>query len=162
MIETYHLKKDIPIGIFGSSMGGYSALTYPLHSKYKFSCIDLNCPCCNMEYELFEHKQTSLTRSYFESAMADCEDFSAYIRKNSPLNRIADLPKIPYRFAVGLKDTTLVVSQHSDLMIERMLAAGHDVTRMDYPEVAHCNLPHADRIAEHKWLCEKMLEAANG
>ncbi|MBQ9133458.1 MAG: hypothetical protein IJX64_02880, partial [Clostridia bacterium] len=90
--------------------------------------------------------------------LEDTDDFAAYVRENSPVNMVEKLPKIPYRFAVGLKDMTLVVSQHSDLMIERMQAAGHDVTRVDYPNVAHCDLPHADRIAEHKWLCEKMLE----
>ena len=72
--------------------------------------------------------------------------------------KVEKLPKIPYLFAVGLKDLVLVPSQHSDLMIERMVAAGHTVERQDYPEVAHCNLPHRDRIAIHKWLCEKMLE----
>ena len=162
VIETYHLKKDIPIGIFGSSMGGYSALTYPLHSKYKFSCIDLNCPCCNMEYELFEHKQTSLTRSYFESAMADCEDFSAYIRKNSPLNRIADLPKIPYRFAIGLQDQTLLPEKHGLLMASKMEAVGFNITVMRYSEVGHCNLGADGFAAEHTWLCEKIKEKSNG
>ena len=66
--------------------------------------------------------------------------------------------KIPL-FAVGLKDTVLVPSMHSDLMIEKMLENGHEVERIDYPEVAHCNLLHRDRISVHKRLCEKILNS---
>lgn len=160
-MELYNVDKNVPIGLYGGSMGGYNTFHYAIKSKYKIVAADVLCPCCNMEYELYCNAN-SLFRSYFEAVMEDTEDFAAYVRDNSPVNMADKLPKIPYRFAVGLKDMTLVVSQHSDLMIERMQAAGHDVSRCDYPEVAHCNLPHLDRIAEHKWLCERMLEAANG
>lgn len=160
-IELYGISPDVPVGLYGGSMGGYNIFHYSIKSKYKIVAADLLCPCCNMEYELYCNENT-LFRTYFDSALEDTDDFETYVRENSPVNMVDKLPKIPYRFAVGLKDTALVVSQHSDLMIERMRAAGYDVTRVDYPEVAHCNLPHADRIEEHRWLCARMLEAANG
>lgn len=160
-IELYGLKKDLPIGIYGGSMGGHNAFQYAIKSKYRIVAEDLLCPCCNIEYELAFSTNT-IFRSYFESLLDDTDDFAAYARENSPVNIVDKLPKIPYRFAVGLKDNVLYPAMHSDLMIERMIAAGHDVSRCDYPDVAHCNLPHADRITEHKWLCEKILEAANG
>ncbi len=158
-IERFGIDRDVPIGIYGGSMGGYNAFHYAVKSKYKIVAVDVLCPCCNMEYELYCNTH-ALFHSYYASTMADTDDFTAYIHENSPVNMVEKLPKIPYRFAVGLRDTVLAVAQHSDKMIERMLAAGHDVTRMDYPDVAHCNLPHRDRIEEHRWLCEKMLAAA--
>lgn len=156
-IERFRLKKDIPIGIFGSSMGGYSAFIFAEKSTHKVVCADVNCPCCNMEYELYCNKNNIL-HTYFDSAMDSCEDFSAYVKENSPINRIDRLQRIPYRFAVGMIDSTLAPAQHSLLMIEKMQAAGLDVTEERYPKVGHCNLGPEGFAAEHQWLIDKILE----
>ena len=155
--ELYNIKSDVLVGIYGGSMGGHNTFHYAVKSKHKIVAAAVLCPCCNMEYEM-AYSTNTIFRSYFESATEDTDDFNAYIHDNSPINMVEKLPKIPYLFAVGLKDTVLVPSMHSDLMIEKMLEAGHEVDRIDYPEVAHCNLPHRDRINVHKWLCEKMLK----
>ncbi len=159
--DLYQLDKDIPLGIYGGSMGGYSALTYAIEGKHKVKSIALNCPCCNMEYELLDHKQTSITRSYFESAMSDCTDFPAYIRAKSPLNRIAELPRIPYRFAMGLKDATLHPEKHGLAMASEMEAAGLDVSLKCYAEMGHCNHSEEDYTTEYTWLCHEILQQSN-
>ncbi len=155
--ELYNIKNDVPVGIYGGSMGGHNTFIYLTKSKHKIVAAATLCPCCNMEYEM-SYSTNTIFRSYFESAIEDTDNFKAYMHENSPVNMADKLPKIPYLFAVGLKDTVLVPSMHSDLMIARMLENGHDVERIDYPEVAHCNLPHRDRIAIHKWLSEKILK----
>lgn len=154
-MELYGIPQNAPVGIYGGSMGGHNTFHYAVKSKHNIVAAALLCPCCNVEYEM-AYSTNTIFRSYFEAALEDTDDFTSYIHDNSPVNMVEKLPKIPYLFAVGLKDLVLVPSQHSDLMIEKMAAAGHTVERQDYPEVAHCNLPHRDRIAVHKWLCEKM------
>lgn len=155
-MELFGIQSDIPIGLHGGSMGGYSAFHYALKSKYNIVAVDLNCPCCNMEYEIYCN-QLAIIRTYYESAIDDTDDFNSYVRENSPVNMVEKLPKIPYRFAVGLNDTVLIPSQHSSLMIEKMLGEGHDVIRVDYPSVAHCNLTFENKIEGFSWLCEKVL-----
>ncbi len=157
-MELFGIPKDAPVGIYGGSMGGHNTFHYAIKSKHRIVAADVLCPCCNMEYEM-AYSTNTLFRSYFEAALEDTDDFEKYIHENSPVNMVEKLPKIPYRFVVGLKDLVLVPSQHSDLMIARMLESGHEVERIDFPEVAHCNLPHRDRINEHKWLCEKILNS---
>ena len=147
-MELYGIPKDAPVGIYGGSMGGHNTFIYSTKSKHRIVAAAMLCPCCNMEYEI-AYSTITIFRSYFESATCDTDDFKAYMHDNSPINMVDKLPKIPYLFAVGLKDTVLVPSMHSDLMIERMNVAGHEVERIDYPDVAHCNLPHRDRIAIH-------------
>ena len=154
-IGMYDLPKDIPVGIYGGSMGGYSTFHYAMKSKHRIVAACTNCPCVNMEYESYT---TGLTlRTYFESALEDTDDFQTYVRDNSPLNMVESLPRIPYRIAVGLKDELLYPSQHALPMIERMRAAGHDVTRVDYPEMGHCNYTNDDRVKEQKWVVEHIL-----
>lgn len=155
-MDKWNLPSDLPIGLYGGSMGGYGAFHYAKESKHHVVAADLNCPCCNMEYEVYCNK-SSVLRTYYESAMQDCDDFSAYVRENSPINMIGSLPKIPYRFAVGLLDKSLAPSQHSFKMIPLMRDAGFDVTVQEYPEAGHCNIGAAARAAEHRWLMEKML-----
>ena len=155
--ELFNVSADAPVGVYGGSMGGYNTFHYAVKSKNKIVAAALNCPCCNIEYEL-PYSPTTVFRSYFESAIEDTDDFEKYAHDNSPINMVDKLPKIPYRFAVGLKDAVLYPSMHSNIMVERMVEAGHDVVRNDFPDVGHCNLTHKDRIAEHTWLCEKIWE----
>lgn len=155
-IKMYDLPKDIPVGIYGGSMGGYNTFHYAVKSKYRIVAACANCPCCNMEYECF-NGNNSILRTYYESALEDTDDFRTYVHENSPLNMVEKLPKIPYRVAVGLKDDILYPALHSLPMIERMLAAGHDVTRIDFPEMKHCNYTNTDRIADQKWVVDKIL-----
>ena len=155
-IEMNSLAKDIPVGIYGGSMGGYSAFHYAAKGKHNIVSVCANCPCVNMEYECFNGNKTVL-RTYFDSAQTDTDDFRTYVYENSPLNTVDKLPKIPYRIAVGHKDETLYPTLHAIPMIEKMIAAGHDVERADYPEMGHCNYSTEDRIKEHLWVIEKIL-----
>ena len=156
-IELHGLAKDVPVGIYGGSMGGYSTFHYAKKSKHRIVAACVNCPCVNMEYECFV---TGLTlRTYYESVMEDTDDFAAYVRENSPLRMVEALPRIPYRFAVGHKDELLFPAQHAFPMLEKMLAAGHDVTRVDYPDMGHCNYTNDDHIQEQLWVVEHILHA---
>lgn len=159
-IEMNNLASDIPIGIYGGSMGGYNTFHYTAKSKHNIVAACANCPCVNMEYECF-NDNNNILRTYYDSAMEYTDDFRTYVRENSPLNMVEKLPKIPYRIAIGHKDTTLYPTLHSIPMIERMTAAGHDVLRVDYPEMAHCNYSNEERIKEHKWVVEKIVEGTN-
>lgn len=155
-IGLHGLPKDIPVGIYGGSMGGYNTFHFALKSAHNIVAACVNCPCVNMEYELFANSN-SILQKYFESALEDTDDFRTYVHDNSPLNMVEKLPKIPYRIAVGLKDDLLYPALHSLPMIERMKAAGHDVTRVDFPEMKHCNYANTDRIADQKWVVDKVL-----
>ncbi|MBQ6614397.1 MAG: hypothetical protein IIX18_03660 [Clostridia bacterium] len=155
-IERYNLRKDIPVGIYGGSMGGYGTFHYAIKSKHNIVAADLNCPCCNIEFELFAN-QNSVLRTYFESAIDDTDDFYAYVKENSPVNMVDKLPNIPYRMLVGLKDNVLIPSQHGLLMAERMLEAGLDIERIDMPTMGHCNFSVNDKFNEFRWLCDKIL-----
>lgn len=156
-IEMHGLDKNIPIGIYGGSMGGYNTFHYAVKSKHRIVAACVNCPCVNMEYECY-NGSINLLRTYFDSAMEDTDDFHAYVQENSPLNMVEQLPRIPYRIAVGHKDEILYPALHALPMIEKMMAAGHDVTRVDYPEMGHCNYTNEDRVKEQKWVVDKILE----
>ena len=156
-MEMHGLDKNIPVGIYGGSMGGYSAFHYAKKSAHNVVAVCVNCPCVNIEYEC-KNGGIKLLRTYFDAVMEDTDDFDAYVHDNSPLHMAESLPRIPYRIAVGHKDTILKPSEHALPMIEKMLAAGHDVTRADYPEMGHCNYTNEDRIHEQKWVVEHILK----
>ena len=67
-IELYNINPNVPVGLYGGSMGGYNIFHYSIKSKYKIVAADMLCPCCNMEYELYCNENT-LFRTYFESAL---------------------------------------------------------------------------------------------
>lgn len=156
-IEENGLAPDIPVGIYGGSMGGYNTFHYSMKSKHRIVAACANCPCVNMEYEVFVNNLGLIT-TYFDSAMDDTDDFRTYVYENSPLNMVEKLPKIPYRIIVGHKDTTLYPEMHSVPMIKRMAAAGHNVERVDFPNMGHCNFTKNDLVDQQKWVVEKILQ----
>lgn len=156
-IEINGLDDRIPVGISGGSMGGYCAFHYAMKSKHNIVALGANCPCVNMEYETYT-SSLPVMRTYFESSLEDTDDFAPYVRENSPLNMVEKLPRIPYRVSIGMKDATLYPTLHAIPMVEKMIAAGHDVTRVDYPEMGHCNYSNEERVKEHKWVVEKITE----
>ena len=155
-MEQWKIPTDAPIGLYGGSMGGYSVFHYAAKSRHNVVAGDLNCPACNLEYEVYCNRN-SILHTYYESSMAYCDDFDAYVRENSPINMIGILRKMPYRFAVGLKDTALEPSQHSFKMVSLRREAGFEVDVAEYPLAGHCNIGADARRAEHEWLMSKML-----
>lgn len=155
-MEKWGIRSDAPIGLYGGSMGGYAVFHYAMQSRHNVVAGDLNCPCCNMEYEILVGKNTIL-HTYYEATMGYCEDFLTFIHDNSPINMVDRLKRIPYRFAVGLCDTVLAPSQHSFKMIPLMRDAGYSVDVAEYPQAGHCNIGAEARAAEHKWLMARML-----
>ena len=155
-MEKWGIPKDAPVGLYGGSMGGYSVFHYAMQSRHNVVAGDLNCPACNMEYEVYVNKNT-LLHTYYEASMGYCDDFPAFVHDNSPINMIGKLKRIPYRFAVGLKDTALAPSQHSFKMIPLLRDAGYEVDVAEYPQAGHCNIGAEARRDEHAWLMAKML-----
>ena len=156
-MEKWDIPKDAPVGVYGRSMGGYSVFHYAMQSRHNVVAGALNCPACNMEYEVYVGGIEAITRAYYTSAMGHCDDFAAYVRDNSPLNLVGRLKRIPYRFAVGMQDPLLAPSQHSLKLAPLLRDAGYAVEVVEYPRAGHCNIGADGLRAEHEWLFAKML-----
>ena len=156
-MEKWDIPKDAPVGVYGRSMGGYSVFHYAMQSRHNVVAGALNCPACNMEYEVYVCGIEAITRAYYTSAMGHCDDFAAYVRDNSPLNLVGRLKRIPYRFAVGMQDPLLAPSQHSLKLAPLLRDAGYAVEVVEYPRAGHCNIGADGLRAEHEWLFAKML-----
>lgn len=59
-MEKWNIPTDAPVGLYGGSMGGYSVFHYAMQSKHNIVAGDLNCPCCNLEYEVLCNKSSIL------------------------------------------------------------------------------------------------------
>lgn len=158
IFENENLPSDLPIGIFGSSMGGYSAFEYARNGKYKISAILANCPLCDIEDGVYK-ANNNLLKTYFYSAITSCDDFDGYMREHSPLRNATTLPHIPYHFVIGLRDNVLPPNIHGKAMVIKMREAGYDVSETLLDEVGHCNLSFEQNSKAHSWLCDKILEA---
>ena len=156
-MDEWQLKSDARLGLYGGSMGGYSVFHYAMQSRHNIVAGDLNCPCCNLEYEVLCNKN-SILHTLFEATMGYCDDFTAFLHDNSPVNMVGRLKRIPYRFAVGMQDGVLAPSQHSMKLIPLLRAAGYTVDVAEYPHAGHCNIGAEARAAEHAWLMDKMFE----
>ena len=71
-IELYGIAPDVPVGIYGGSMGDYNTFHYAIKSKYKIVAADVLCPCCSER-----DRKMSILLTPFMSCTAMRTTFSA-------------------------------------------------------------------------------------
>jgi pimeloyl-ACP methyl ester carboxylesterase len=130
--KKYKLDKDkIPLFSSGGSMGGHAALTFARYTKHKLKRVLALCPVCDLEYHFTERSDTG--RGIYYSLYGFNEPFDKLIAESSPVKFAADLPRVPYLFIHGDKDTSVNKAAHSDAMVREMKKHGHNV---EYIEIA--------------------------
>lgn len=125
LIQKYNLSESLPIVYMGGSMGGLSALTYSVYSKYKPIACVVNCPVCDTIKHLNERNEIPKT---LYSALFNYEcSFEDAVKSVSPIHLIEKMPKIPYNFFHGNKDI-MVSIDHSKTMVAELKKRNYEVT----------------------------------
>jgi dipeptidyl aminopeptidase/acylaminoacyl peptidase len=134
--KQYNLDKEkIPLFSTGGSMGGHAALTYARYSRHKIERVLALYPVCDLEYHFTERADTG--RGIYYSLYGFGEPFNKLLDEASPIKFAAELPRVPYLFVHGDKDTSVNKAAHSDRMVREMKKLGHNVEYIEIPGYGH-------------------------
>lgn len=125
LIQKYNLSESLPIVYMGGSMGGQSALTYTVYSKYKPIACVVNCPVCDVVYHLNE--RADLPKTLYSALFNEQTSFANALESISPFHLIDKMPKIEYHFFHGDKDI-MVSLDHSKRMVRELKKHNYNVT----------------------------------
>jgi len=139
-MEKYGLSKDIPLVIFGRSMGGVGATNFIRFSRYRenVTACAMNCPVTDLEYHATERLDCAATM-YRAYSYYDCPIELAVIL-HSPINFIDEMPDIPYFIVHGDADKLVNKGVHSDKYVPAMRAKGYNVTYVEVSGMEHVDL----------------------
>ena len=138
VFKGFSLPKNTPIVSTGGSMGGLSALVYPVYARRTPVAVAADSPVCDLEYHFGERPDLPRT---LVAAFADYDcSLEEAIRSASPLHLVKRMPRIKYYIVHGDKDTAVNKKAHPDRLVPEMKQAGLDVTYIEVPGMEHCNM----------------------
>lgn len=139
--QKLQLPDTVPLIITGGSMGGLTALCYLVYGKRKAVACAANCPVTDMGvfFRDFDHAR----RAILSAHILDERPLETICDAYSPVKFVDKLPHIPYLLVYGEKDT-VITDRFMSKFVEKMKAAGHDVTHILQKDMVHC------AISSHK------------
>lgn len=134
LARKYGLGDDFPLVVCGGSMGGLGSLNYAADTAYDLAAVVSACPCVDVLDRFSASKSYPRT---FISAIA-CYDMPLQdaLKRISPVERIADMPRVPYFICSDAEDEVFPENQ-CDSYVEKLKAAGHHVTYYQQPGKTH-------------------------
>lgn len=132
--KKHDLGESFPLVVSGGSMGGLGSLMFACDTAHDIAACVAACPCIDVLDRLDSHPDFPRT---FVSAVAGYDmPLTDALKAISPIERIADLPKIPYFICSDEQDEVFPEAQ-CDAYIEKLKEAGHDVIYFRQPGMMH-------------------------
>ncbi len=134
----YGLSEDIPLVLFGRSMGGMGVLNYARYGKHDVAGVALNCPVTNLAYHCTERPDCAATiyraYNYYDCGVAEA------VKQHDPMNFVDNLPDVPYFFVAGDADESVSKKVHSDVYVPLMKNKGYTVDYLEVSGMIHVDL----------------------
>lgn len=131
------LDGDLPLVVSGGSMGGLTAFLYALEGRYHPVAVAADCPVSDLRgFFSIPH-----TLRYLLGAYAD-QPYSVeqILTERNPIERVADLPKIPYLLVAGTRDGEFPPEPYQKRFVDAMRTAGHDIGFYIAEGMLHCDI----------------------
>ena len=137
--------------VMGGSMGGYGALMFSIGTRHKVTACLAHCPCCDPLNSFAVHP--AFPRTYICAVNEYDMSFEDALKYSAPVNRIADMPKIPYFITADEHDECFFVPEITALT-EKMRDAGLDVTYLFLPGQPHGGYTQEEREKFDRFVFE--------
>ena len=149
--RKYDLPASFPLVVCGGSMGGLGALLYAADTTLPLSGVAAACPCIDVIDRL--DSDPSFPRTFLSAAFVYDLPLEDALKAISPLERIADLPNIPYLISNDGADEVFPEAQ-CDAYIEKLRARGLTVEYLPQPGLKHGEFFPEIRDRLHQFLLE--------
>ncbi|MBQ9358915.1 MAG: prolyl oligopeptidase family serine peptidase [Abditibacteriota bacterium] len=140
LYARFGLEDDTPRFCEGGSMGGLTALLYPVTGRRKPLAAAANCPACDAVYHYSARED--LPR-YFVCAYGGGEetDLGKALAAHSPLHHIDEMPSIPFYLVHGLADPMIAPGPNSERFCALVNQKGGTAYYVPVEGMGHCNMP---------------------
>jgi len=132
--KQYDLGQSFPLVVSGGSMGGLGSLMFACDTAHDLAACVAACPCIDVIDRLDSHPD--FPRTYVSAVAGYDMPLTDALKAISPIERIGDLPKIPYFICSDEQDEVFPEEQCDDY-IEKLKAAEHDVIYFRQPGQMH-------------------------
>jgi len=156
VLSHYGLPDSTPIVSVGESMGGQSGLVYTAYAKRTPVACVVDCPVCDLPYHFTE--RPDLPRTLYSAFFYEKGSPEEVLKAASPTHMVDRLPDVKYVIYHCEEDTLVNIHSHTEVFLEKMRAAGKDITFIPVPGHDHCDLPEDVRADFEKTAAEAILK----
>lgn len=146
-LKEYNLPDNIPIVVFGKSMGGLSALIYTLYSARTPVACAANCPICNLP--LHSEDREDLPRTLYSAYGGYNIPLEIAVKLHSPIHQVEKMPRIPYYIVHGYEDHLVNKATQSDPYVRRLKELNFDIEYHEVEEMKHCDFRNCPEEEKH-------------
>lgn len=151
--ENLRLDTNIPLVVYGHSLGGYGALTYGVFGTHKPCASVAVSPICDLNYHATEHHGILVSMYHAFCHMEEKLGDTLYIR--SPVNIISTMLRIPYYIAYCSRDKQVDSVRHAIPLVTAMRQYEHDV-RAVAENGEHCELSQETEQEIFAFICDNI------
>lgn len=137
--------------VMGGSMGGYGSLMFSIGTRHKVTACLAHCPCCDPSLSFAVNP--AFPRTFICGVNEYDMPFDEALKYSAPINRVADMPKIPYLVTADEHDECFDVSEIVELT-EKMRENGLDVTYLFLPGQPHGGYTSEEREKFDRFVLE--------
>ncbi len=150
--KKYNLGEDFPLVACGGSMGGMGCLLYAADSSYKVKAVAAACPGVDTlkAYDVLP----DFPRTYFSAAAVYDMEMDEALKMISPVERIKDMPAIPYFICSDGEDECFPEEQINSY-VEALQGLGAQVEYIKQPDLKHGDFFPEVRNALHDFILKQ-------
>lgn len=152
--KKYDLPEGFPLVVCGGSMGGLGSLMYAADTTLPLCGVAAACPCIDVIDRM--DSNPDFPRTYISAAMVYDLPLEEALKAFSPIERIADLPDVPYFISNDGEDEVFPDTQ-CDEYVEKLRARGLDVEYMPQPGLKHGEFFPEVRDSLHEFIKKQIL-----
>ena len=152
--DKYELGEVFPLCVCGGSMGGEGSLNYACDTKLNLTACASACPACDLAETMRSYPD--FPRTIISSVACYDIPLDAAIDSLSPINRIKELPDIPY-YICSDGDDECCPSETCDRMVDEMKGRELKVIYRQQPGLKHGEFTSEVWGEIHEFLLNKAL-----
>lgn len=152
--KKYDLPEEFPLVVCGGSMGGLGALMYAADTTLPIKGVAAACPCTDIIACM--NATCNFPRTILSAAMVYDLPLEEALKAISPIERIADLPDVPYFISNDGEDEVFPETQ-CDEFVEKLCARGLDVEYVPQPGLKHGEFLPEVRNMLHEFIKKQIL-----
>lgn len=135
-LEKYGIGKDVPIVLYGRSMGGLSAYNYAMYGKFPVAGIAGNCPVTDFHFHATE--RPDVARGIYRAFTHYDTGIVLAVTIHCPMCQLARLPDVPYLVISSDADKSVNKAAHADKFVAALREKKFNVKYIEVSGMTHC------------------------
>ncbi|MDR1535378.1 MAG: hypothetical protein LBU64_09825 [Planctomycetota bacterium] len=158
--EKYGIGGDVPVVVYGRSMGGVSAYNYAVYGEFPVAGVAGNCPVTDLAHHATE--RPDVARGIYRAFAHYDSGVALAVAWHNPAALVDKLPKVPYFVISTDTDESVDKEAHADRFVAALRAKNHSVEYLVVPGMTHVEFDIPGRFDKYPDVLKRYIDFIAG